>query len=90
LRFSVLRTWQTGDEKMNQRPPDLETVKTIQGFLQYKSAESLSPGTIEGYRHDLMLWVEHQTETYVDQITPQMMCEYLYYLLTDMNQKELP
>ena len=27
---------------MNHRPPGLETVKAIQGFLQYKSAEGLS------------------------------------------------
>ncbi len=44
---------------MNHRPPVLETVKAIQGFLQFKSAEGLSPRTIESYSRDLMQWHQY-------------------------------
>ena len=31
---------------MNRRPPGLQLSKALQGFLQYKTAEGLSPRTI--------------------------------------------
>jgi hypothetical protein len=37
---------------MNQRPTGLHVTKAITGFLQYKSAEGLSPVTISGYDRD--------------------------------------
>ena len=45
---------------MNQRPTGLNVTKAITGFLQYKSAEGLSPVTVTGYDHDLKLWIEYQ------------------------------
>ncbi len=45
---------------MNRRPPVLDTVKSIQGFLQFKSAEGLSRRTIELYQRDLDRWLEYQ------------------------------
>ncbi len=45
---------------MNRRPPGLETDKTVQGFLQFKSAEGLSRSTIELYQRDLDRWLEYQ------------------------------
>jgi len=68
---------------MNRRPPGLETVKAIEGFLQFKSAEGLSPRTIECYRHDLNLWIEHQGNIMVDLVTSQMLREYLSFMLTE-------
>ena len=68
---------------MNRRPPGLETVKAIQGFLQYKTAEGLSPRTLECYRHDLKMWIEYQGDLVVDEITPQMLREYLSFMLTE-------
>jgi len=44
---------------MNQRPTDLHVSKAITGFLQYKSAEELSPVTVSGYDRDLKLWIEY-------------------------------
>ena len=44
---------------MNRRTPGLETVKAIQGFLQFKAAEGLSARTIESYSRDLHQWVEY-------------------------------
>jgi integrase/recombinase XerD len=38
---------------MNHKLPGLETVKAIQGIIQFKSAEGLSPRTIESYSCDL-------------------------------------
>ena len=45
---------------MNQRPTGLNVTKAITGFLQYKSAEGLSPVTVSGYDRDLELWIEYQ------------------------------
>ena len=45
---------------MNQRPTGLNVTKAMTGFLQYKSAEGLSPVTVSGYDHDLKLWIEYQ------------------------------
>jgi hypothetical protein len=44
---------------MNRRVPGLETVKAIQGFLQFKAAEGVSVRTIESYSRDLRHWVEN-------------------------------
>ena len=42
---------------MNQRPTGLNVTKAITGFLQYKSAEGLSPVTVSAYERDLKLWI---------------------------------
>ena len=36
---------------MNQRPTGLNVTKAITGFLQYQSAEVLSPVTLSGYNN---------------------------------------
>ncbi len=38
---------------MNRKSPGLEAAKAIQGFLQFKQADGLSPRTIENYNRDL-------------------------------------
>jgi len=68
---------------MNHRPPGLETVKAIQGFVQFKSAEGLSVRTIESYSHDLQQWLEYQGAMNVVKVTPQQLRQYLTYLLTE-------
>ncbi len=39
-------------ERHEKRNPSLSTAKAIAGFIQYKSAEGLSPRTLTGYEHD--------------------------------------
>jgi hypothetical protein len=56
----ILKDPAKGEKFINHRPPGLEIVKAIQGFLQFKSAEGLSVRTIESYSHDLQQWVEYQ------------------------------
>src|SRR5512143_3450896 len=68
---------------MNHRPPGLETVKAIQGFLQYKAAEGLSLRTIEGYERDLKQWVQYQGDIDVVKVTTQHLRQYLAYLLNE-------
>jgi len=36
----------------------LEVKKAVTGFLQYKSAKGLAAVAVEGYRHDLKLWIK--------------------------------
>ncbi len=40
--------------------PTLSISKAILGFIQFKSAQGLSPRTLTGYEHDLTLWLELQ------------------------------
>ncbi len=85
----VLKTWKTGGSIKNRRPPGLKTVKAIQGFLQFKSAEGLSPRTIDGYRHDLRQWIKYQGEMIVGEVTPQMLRGYLGYMLTEYKPRRI-
>jgi integrase/recombinase XerD len=68
---------------MNHRPPGLDIVKAVQGFLQFKSAEGLSARTIESYSRDLQQWMENQGTMDVVKVTPQQLRQYLTYLLTE-------
>ncbi len=45
---------------MNRRPSGLAVSKALSGFLQFKSAEGISPRTMIAYEHDLKLWIEYQ------------------------------
>ena len=47
---------------MNRKSPGLKLSKAIPGFLNYKSAEGLSPRTIYSYRRDLDLWLTYQDD----------------------------
>ena len=58
---------------MNQRPTGLKVTKAITGFLQYKSAEGLSPVTVSGYDHDLKLWIEYQGD--MDKVSPEWLLD---------------
>jgi site-specific recombinase XerC len=44
---------------MNPRPQVLNFSSALNGFLQYKLAEGLSPATVFNYERDLKLWLEH-------------------------------
>ncbi|MGD0613774.1 MAG: tyrosine-type recombinase/integrase [Anaerolineales bacterium] len=74
---------------MNRRPPGLETVKAVQGFLQFKAAEGLSARTIESYAHDLHQWLDFLGERDVGKITAVDIRQYLVYLLTEYEPRRL-
>ncbi len=74
---------------MNRRPTGLKTVRAIEGFLQYKTAEGLSPRTIVMYKHDLDLWLEHAGEQDISKFTPQQLRAYISYLLTDYTPRRI-
>jgi site-specific recombinase XerD len=68
---------------MNQRPTGLSLSKATVAFLQYKSAEGLSPVTVSGYDHDLKLWIEYQGDVDVAEVETTHMLAYLNHLRTD-------
>jgi integrase/recombinase XerD len=74
---------------MNRRSPGLLISKAIRGFIQYKSAEGLSPRTLICYQHDLDLWLEIQGDRDVKQVTTQELREYLNYMRTDYTPRRL-
>ena len=68
---------------MNQRPTGLNVTKAITGFLQYKSADGLSPVTVSGYERDLKLWIEYLGDMDVGKVETTHILAYLNYLCTD-------
>src|SRR6266511_4552257 len=82
-RSLIQRVSQKRRFSMNQRPTGLNVTKAITGFLQYKSAEGLSPVTVTGYDHDLKLWIEYQGDMDVAQVETTHILAYLNYLRTD-------
>ncbi len=66
---------------MNRRPSgSLSLSKAIIGFLQYKTAEGLSPNTLHSYEHDLKLWLEYTTDIPVSKINSQTVQNYFAWL----------
>ena len=74
---------------MKRRPPGLKTEMCFQGFLQFKTAEGLSPRTIASYRHDLYLWLELQGDFDVSRITSQDLRAYLVYMLNEYTPRRI-
>ena len=68
---------------MNRSTPGLKISKAIPGFLQYKSAEALSPSTLESYRKHLEQWFAYLGDKDVKKITPQEIRAYLVWLQTE-------
>ncbi len=69
---------------MNYRPSGLKLSKTLLGFMQYKTAEGLSPTTLVGYEHVLTLWISQiGEEREVSQISTQDLCNYIAWLRTE-------
>jgi len=68
---------------MNRRSPGLLLSKAVTGFQYYKTAEGLSPTTLDSYRRILDKWVAHVGDIEVDQVTTQDLRAYLAWLRTD-------
>jgi integrase/recombinase XerD len=69
--------------------------KAIEGFLQFKIAEGLSPNTITAYRHDLKLFCDRVGNISVNKIDSRTISRHLSWLRTDympirMNGKTHP
>ncbi len=54
---------------MNHRSQVLNFSSALNGFLQYKLAERLSPATVFNYERDLKLWLEHMGDQDIGRIT---------------------
>jgi integrase/recombinase XerD len=68
---------------MNQRPTGLKVSKAIEGFLQYKLAEGLTPESVNGYQRDLKLWISFQGDFDVEKITSTQLLGFVNYLRTE-------
>ena len=79
---------QSNNHRKNHKS-SLSIAKAIPGFIQYKSAEGLSPRTLVGYEHDLNLWLEIQGDRDLTQVTTQELREYLSYMRTDYTPRRI-
>ena len=68
---------------MNRRPTGLIISKAIPGFINYNSAEGLSPNTIYSYQRDLNQWLTYQEDVDISEVTPRDLRDYLNYLRTE-------
>lgn len=74
---------------MNRRSSGLKLSKALVGFLQYKAAEGLSPHTLVSYEAHLKLWIEHNGDVEVDQVTAQNLRAFLAWLRTEYKPRRL-
>ena len=68
---------------MNHRPQVLNFSSALNGFLQYKLAEGLSPATVFNYERDLKLWLTHMRDQDIEKIISTDLLEFLNYLRSE-------
>ena len=74
---------------MNRRPLGLLLKKAINGFLQFKTAEGLSPTTLEHYRHILDLWMERQPDVDITKVTSKDIRDHLTYMRLEYTPRRI-
>jgi integrase/recombinase XerD len=74
---------------MNRRPLGLLTPQVVTGFLQYKTAEALSPNTLISYESVLNLWLAHIGAVDLGSITSATLLEFLAWLRTDYKPRRI-
>jgi integrase/recombinase XerD len=75
---------------MNRRPTgSLSLAKAMTGFLQYKTAEGLSPNTLQSYQRDLKLWLEYAGDILLHKITTSLLQDYFVWLRTDYQPRRI-
>ena len=74
---------------MNRRATGLTISKAIPGFINYKSAEGLSPNTIYSYERDLNLWLTYQEDIDISKVTSRYIRDYLNYLRIDYKPRRI-
>ncbi|HLF24951.1 MAG TPA: hypothetical protein VJG32_01340 [Anaerolineae bacterium] len=62
---------------MNRSTSGLLLSKAVNGFLQFKAAEGLSPATLTSYETHLKLWLEHLGDVPLGKITAREVQEHL-------------
>lgn len=72
---------------MNQRSPGFLLSKAIDGFVQFKTAEALSPNTLTAYTHILNQWLTHVGDMDVHRLDAESVRGYLAWLRTDYKPK---
>ncbi len=68
---------------MNRSPSNLTLAKAIDGFNKYKTAEGLSPRTIDSYDRVLKKWLEYQGDTPLKSLATDDIRTYLAWLRTE-------
>lgn len=74
---------------MNARSTGLLLSKAIDGFATFKLAEATSLGTIQGYRHDLELFLAHVGDQDVSKLTTDSVRDFMGWLRTGYVPKRI-
>ena len=74
---------------MNRRATGLSISKAIPGFINYKSAEGLSPNTIHSYERDLNLWLTYQENIDISKVASRDIRDYLNYLRIEYKPRRI-
>lgn len=72
---------------MNRKSSGLFVSRAIEGFLQFKAAEALSPGTINEYRRDLEKWLAHMGDRELASVEVDHVRQYLAWLRLEYTPK---
>ena len=75
---------------MNRRSPGLLLVSQAgEGFLQYKTAEGLSPRTLSRYRDFIRIWLKFSSDVPIDQITTDDLRAFLIWLRNEYQPRRI-
>ena len=88
-RPSGLSNLSKSSHRQKKRSSSLPVSKAIPGFIQFKSAEGLSPRTLESYGHDLKVWLEFLGDRNLMKVTTQDLREYLNYMRTEYTPRRI-
>ena len=75
--------------RQNERNNSLPVSKAISGFIQYKSAEGLSPRTLVSYEHHLNLLLEFLGDRNLTQVTTQDLREFLNFMRNEYTPRRI-
>ena len=74
---------------MKRSTSGLKLSKALVGFLQYKAAEGLSASTLVSYEAHLQLWIEHNGDIEVDQVTAPDLRGFIAWLRTGYRPRRI-
>lgn len=74
---------------MNRRPSGLTLSKAQVGFLQYKSAEGMSPTTLTTYESHLRLWISCAGDIDVSDVTAGDLRGFIAWLRTEYTPRRV-
>ena len=80
---------QSAKQSKKKQNTGLSVAQAIPGFIQFKSAEGLSPNSLRSYEHDLNLWLEIQGDCGIKDVTTQDLREHMNFMRSEYTPRRI-